>query len=237
MLGRIGSTVPRVAQRLELVGLGGAALLLTLLSLHELGRYSFWRDEIASVVYASAPLHELLTIVGRDRQVADVPFMAAYTLLLHGWLTVAETEAQIRFLSVVAGVATTIPVYFIGRRLGGWPAAILAALVFAASPYVVEWSQEARSYALAMFVSATVTLLLLRGLERPSLLRWLAYGLVGAVGLYVHFFVGLILAAHAGYVLVTRSWPPPRPLIAAAVPLVIAGLPLPVLMGEYGSAY
>lgn len=51
----IGFIFPGAAQRLELLGLGGAALLLTLQPLHELGRYSFWRDEIASVVYASAP--------------------------------------------------------------------------------------------------------------------------------------------------------------------------------------
>jgi mannosyltransferase len=137
--------------------------------------------------------------------------MATYSLLLHFWLGFAETEAQIRFLSVLAGVATTIPIYFVGRRLGGWLAGTLAAVVFATAPYVIEWNQEARSYSLAMFVSATLTLLLLRALERPTVLRWLIY--------------------------VSRSWPPLGPLLAAAVPLGIAVLPLPYLVREYGSAY
>jgi mannosyltransferase len=237
VLRRIGFTLPGAARRLELLGLGGAALLLTLLALNELGRQSFWRDEIASVLFASAPVEELVRIVGRDRAVADVPFMAVYTLLLHFWLKVAETEAQIRFLSLVAGVATTVPVYFIGRRFGGWPAGILAALVFATLPSVIEWSQEARSYSLAMFVSATATVLLLRSLERPTVLRWLTYGLVAAVGLYVHSFVALVLVAHAGYVLLTRSWPALGPLMAAAIPLGLAVLPFPFLFGEYGGKY
>ena len=237
VLRRISSAFPRAGQRIELLGLGGAALLLAVLSVHQLGQYSFWRDEVASVIFSSAPLSELLTIVGRDRDVADVPFMATYMVLLHFWLQFAETEAQIRFLSVLAGVATTVPVYFVARRLAGWPAAILAAAVFATAPYVIEWNQEARAYSLAMFVSATLTLLLLRAIERPTVPRWLLYGVVGAVGLYVHFFVGFILAAHAGYVLLTRSWPPVRPLVALVVPLAVAAVPLPFLMLEYGAGY
>ena len=236
LLRRIGG-IWRADPRLELLGLGGAAVLLTMLSLYQLGDNSFWRDEVSSVVYASAPVTELVTIVGRDRDVADVPFMATYLLLLHFWLQFAETEAQIRFLSVMAGVATVVPVYFVGRRLAGWKGALLAASVFATAPYVIQWSREARAYSLAMLVAATLTLLLLRAIERPTVLRWLLYGLVGAVGLYVHLFVGFVLAAHFGYVLLTRSWPPWRPLLAVAVPLGVAGLPMPHLMGEYGSAY
>jgi mannosyltransferase len=233
---RIGG-ISRADPRLELFGLGGAALLLTMLSLYQLGQHSFWRDEVSSVVYASAPVGELVRIVGRDRDVADVPFMATYLLLLHFWLQFAETEAQIRFLSVMAGVATVVPVYFVGRRLAGWQGALLATSVFATAPYVIQWNQEARAYSLAMLVAATLTLLLLRAIERPTVLRWVLYGLVGAVGLYVHLFVGFVLAAHFGYVLLTRSWPPWRPLLAVAVPLGVAGLPMPYLMGEYGSAY
>lgn len=190
-----------------------------------------------SVVYSAAPLPELLTIVGRDRQVADVPFMATYNLLLHFWLVFADTEAQVRLLSVLAGVATVVPVYFIGRRLGGWWAGTLGALAFAAAPYVITWNQEARSYSLAMLVSATLTLLLLRALERPTVLRWLIYGGFAGVGLYVHFFVGLVIAVHAGYVLLTRSWPPRAALLAVVVPLGIAALPLPYLALRYGSGY
>jgi mannosyltransferase len=236
-LQHISVSLSWLAGRIEWLALPGAALLLTGLSLYELDRYSFWRDEIMSVIFSSASLPELLTIVGRDRSVADVPFMATYNLLLHFWLQIADTEAQVRFLSVLAGAATVVPVYFIGRRLGGKLAAALGALTFAASPYVIAWSQEARSYSLAMFASATITLLLLRAIERPTMLRWLAYGIVAAAGLYVHSFIGLVIAVHAGYVVLTGSWPPVRPLVAGLVPLGIAALPIPYLALHYGSMY
>lgn len=234
---RDARVVTWIRERRDLLAIAGAAALLTALSLHDLGRYSFWQDEIASVVYSSAPLDALLTIVGRDRQVADVPFMATYNVLLHFWLQFAESEAEIRLLSVIAGVATTVPIYFIGRRLGGWLAGALGALTYAAMPFVIEWSQTARSYSLGMFVSATLTLLLLRALERPTVMRFAAYGITGALGMYVHSFVALVIVVHVAYVVVTRSWPARAPLAAALIPLAIAALPMPYLALQYGSAY
>ena len=230
-------TVSWLRERRDLLAIAGAAALLAARAVYELGRYSFSQDEIASVVYSSAPLHELLTIVGRDREVADVPFMAAYNVLLHFWLSVADSEAEIRLLSVIAGAAATIPIYFIGKRLGGRLAGALGALTFAAMPFVIYWSRFARSYSLGMLVTATLTLLLLRALERPTFLRFAAYGITGALGMYVHSFVALVIVVHAAYVVLNRSWPARGPLLAAVVPLALAALPFPFLALQYGSAY
>jgi mannosyltransferase len=234
---RAPSVLAWLLSRRDLLAGAGVAALSAALSLHELGRYSFWRDEVNSVHYSSAPLHELVTIIGRNTQAADVPFMATYNVLLHFWLAFADAEAEIRLLSVFAGVGTTIFVYLIGRRLSGWLAGTVGALAFAAAPYVIHWNQEARSYSLAMLVSATLTHLLLWAIERPTIFRFGLYGVIGAVGLYVHYYVGLVLAVHAGYVVLTRSWPSRGPFLAGAVPLAIAALPLPYLATEYAGSY
>ena len=231
------ATVSWLRERRDLLAIAGAAALLAALAVYELGRYSFSQDEIASVVYSSAPLHELLTIVGRDREVADVPFMATYNVLLHFWLSIADSEAEIRLLSVIAGAVATIPIYFIGKRLGGRLAGALGALTFAAMPFVIHWSRFARAYSLGMLVTATLTLLLLRALERPTFLRCAAYGITGALGMYVHSFVALVIVVHAAYVVLNRSWPARGPLLAAVVPLALAALPFPFLALQYGSAY
>lgn len=234
---RGAAIIPRLPERRDLLAIAGAAALHAALSLPALGRYSFSEDEIASVVYSSAPLHELLKIVDRDRQVADVPFMATYNVLLHFWLSFADSEAEIRLLSVIAGVAATIPIYFIGRRLGGRLAGGLGALTFAAMPFVIDWTRSARSYSLGMLVSSTLTLLLLRALERPTFARFAVYGITGALGMYVHSYVALVIVVHAGYVVLTRSWPARMPLLAAAVPLAVAALPFPYLALQYSPAY
>jgi mannosyltransferase len=222
---------------LQWLGLVLPMLALTLLALHDLGALSLWRDEVVSVMFAKGSLPELLTIVGRDRDAVGLANMATYYLLLHFWLVIGETEARIRLLSVIFGVASVVPVYFIARRLAGWLAGGLAAGIFVLIPYVIHYSQEARGYSLAMLVAGSLTWLLLIGVERRSIWPWAAYGLIAALGLYVHFFVALLLAAHGLWVLASRSLPPWRSTLAALVPIVVAAAPIPFIIAQFGGGH
>jgi mannosyltransferase len=163
--------------------------------------------------------------------------MATYYLFLHFWLKLGEAEAQVRLLSVVFGALTAIPVYLLARRLAGWPAGLAAALAFALHHVVIHYSYEARGYSLAMLITASLTLLVLIATERRSAWLWLAYGVVGALGLYVHFFIALVIAAHAGWVLAARRFPGWLSATAVAVPLVIAAAPVPLIIGQYGGGH
>ena len=223
--------------RRDLLGIGAAIGLMTALSVYQLGAKSFWRDEVASVVFASASLPDLLTIVGRDREKAGVPNMATYYLLLHFWLAIGETEARIRFLSVAASVATVVPVFFLARRLGGTIAAASAALLFAVSPYVLVWSREARGYSLAMLATAALTWVLLVAVERRSILLSVIYGVIAALAVYVHFFVLLALVAHAAWVVLPRPRAPLWLIGLAALPIIVAIAPIPFIYGEHGGGH
>ena len=221
----------------DLFGMGGPALLLVVLATHNLGATSFWRDEISSVVFAHAGLGDLLTILGRDRSVAGLPNMSAYILVLHFWLAVGETEARVRLLSVLAGAATVVPIYLTARRVGGWTAGILAGAVFAIIPYVVHYSQDARGYSMAMLAAASLTWLVIKATERQTTIWWLVYGLVAALSLYVHFFVALVIAVHAVWVLATRQLPAWRGLLAWILPIAIAAAPIPIIVTQYGGIH
>ena len=233
--------IPRTSVRWwhEALILGSVMIVLLLLGLWQLDGLSLWRDEVASVVFAKGSLPELLTIIGRDRNAVGLANMATYYLLLHFWLLVGETEARIRLLSVLFGVASVVPVYFIARRLGGWLAAGLAAGIFALIPYVIHYSQEARGYSLAMLIGGGLTWLVLIGVERgrDAWWPWLAYGLIAALGLYVHFFLALVVAAHGLWLLVTRQVPGWRGIAAGGIPLLIAAAPLPLVITEFGGEH
>jgi mannosyltransferase len=223
---------------IEWAGLLLPMLGLTILALRELGDPSLWRDEVSSVIFAKGSLGDLLTIIGRDRAEVGLVNMATYYLILHFWLIVGETEARIRFLSVIFGVLSVVPVYFVARRLGGWVAGALAASIFALIPYVIHYSQEARGYSLAMLMAGAMTWLLLIGLDRRERVwPWLAYGLIGALGLYVHFFMALVVAGHGLWALGTRQIPPLRSIAAAAVPLALAAAPIPFVIAEFGGEH
>ena len=211
--------------------------LIGLLSVYQLGAKSFWRDEVSSVVFASGSVPDLLTIIGRDREKVGLPNMATYYLVLHFWLAFGETEARIRFLSVLAGVATVIPVFFLARRLGGPIAATSAALLFAVSPFVILWSREARGYSLAMLATMILTWILVVAVERRSLLLSVLYGVIAALAVYVHFFMVFVLVAHVARVLLPRPRAPLRQIASAALPIIVALAPLPFVYAEHGGQH
>jgi mannosyltransferase len=224
--------------RIEWAGVLLPMLGLAILALRDLGAPSLWRDEVSSVIFAKGSLGDLLTIIGRDRAEVGLVNMATYYLILHFWLIVGETEARIRFLSVIFGVLSVVPVYFVARRLGGWVAGVLAASIFVLIPYVIHYSQEARGYSLAMLMAGGMTWLLLIGLDRRERVwPWLAYGVIGALGLYVHFFMALVVAAHGLWALATRQIPPLRSAAAAVIPLALAAAPIPFVIAEFGSEH
>jgi mannosyltransferase len=225
---------------LDWVGALGLLLpmaVLFVLSLQALGAVSFWRDEVSTVYFAEGSLGDLLTIIGRDRTKVGLANMATFYLILHFWLFVGETEARVRFLSVIFGVAAVVPVWLVARRLAGSIGAAIAAGTFALIPFVIAYNQEARGYSLAVLICATLTWLVLVGVERRTVLPWLAYGLLAALGLYVHFFVALVIATHGIWVLATRSIPPWRAVVAGLAPILLAAAPLPYIILEYGAEH
>lgn len=223
--------------RVDLLAMAGPALVLGALASYNLGATSFWRDEISSVVFAHASIPDLLTIIDRERRVAGLPNMATYYLVLHFWLVVGETEARVRLLSVLAGVATIVPIYLTAKRIGGWVAGLVAGALFAVIPYVVHYSQDARGYSMSMLAAAALTWLVIKATERQTVGWWLAYGITAALGLYVHFFVALVIAVHGIWVLAARRMPPWRALVAGALPVVIAAAPLPYIVLQYGTKH
>jgi len=120
-------------------------LAVTLLSyglrLYRLGDQAIWWDEGHAVWVARQSLAQGTDITARD---VHPPL---YLWMLHGWLRlVGESEFAVRYLSLIAGVATVALTAVVARRLLGRQAGMLAALLIALSRFHIWWSQEARMY-------------------------------------------------------------------------------------------
>ncbi|CAN5324285.1 hypothetical protein BH24CHL10_BH24CHL10_01530 [soil metagenome] len=87
-------------------------------------------------------------------------------------------------------------VYALAKRLIGRRSAPIAAFLVAVHPLLVRYSQEARGYSLLVLVSTLSTLLLLRAIERPTMPRWVLYGALTGLSLYVHLFALVVVPAH-----------------------------------------
>jgi uncharacterized membrane protein len=109
--------------------------LAALLRMHALTAKSFWLDEGLSVEVARLPWPRLMHALW----FGDAN-MSLYLLLLRHWLTFGNSEGFIRGLSVLFSVATVPPIFFLGARLFGRRAGLLAALLLAVNAYHIHYA-------------------------------------------------------------------------------------------------
>lgn len=184
----------RIAAPLALGLLVGLSLLLRT---QRFG-VGFWIDEGLSVGIANRPIVDIPGILRLD---GSPPL---YYVLLHFWMRVAgDSEQAARALSLLL-VLIAIPVAWWGARTlfgdrAGWVAAVLTAT----NPFMTQYAQEARMYALVIALSLVAAVALVRSFagDDPAVGRgWLAtLALSLAALLYSHnwgiFFGGACVAA------------------------------------------
>ena len=129
-----------------------------------IGQKGLWLDETFSVWLAAQPLGPMLAWIAQIDQHPPL-----YYILLHFWITVVgDGPAAVRLLSALLGTLTIPVIFFLGRRLLGSTAGLLAALILALSPFHVRFAQETRMYALLMFNAAVALLALVYLLKGSS---------------------------------------------------------------------
>jgi len=121
--------------------------------------------------------------------------MSLYYVLLREWMHFGISEAWVRGLSVVFGVAMIPALYALGRTLAGRRAGLVAAALGAVNACCVAYSQQARSYSLAMFLVSLSMFCLARHVESGGRRYGLAWAIVSALAVYSHFYAGLVVAA------------------------------------------
>jgi uncharacterized membrane protein len=175
----------------------------TALRLFHLGAGSLWYDETVSVFLAGSPITELL------RHTAGDIHPPAYYLLLRIWLILAgyptgHADPQGQGLELASalfscwfGVTLIALAFWLAARLAGRRAGLVAALLLAASPYNVWYSQEVRMYTLGacLAVLATGAMYLAAGGQTPRSRRWwwACYAVAAAAGMYTLYYFAFLL--------------------------------------------
>lgn len=179
------------AHRLFVVG---ALLVAFALRLHNLGVDSLWYDEAVSVSLAQRSTVDLIA-----RTAGDI-HPPGYYLLLHAWRAASAPTLRhgLEFLyawpSLAASLAGLALLCALGRRALGRPAALLAVILAALSPFQLWYAQEVRMYALAGALGLLCLWASLRWITDGSG-RWLALlALASAAGMYVLYYFAFLLA-------------------------------------------
>jgi len=200
------------------------ALLTLALGIRGSWRPQLWRDELATWSAATRSTGELLDLLKHVDAVSG-----AYYLLMHGWTSIfGDSLTMLRLPSALAVAGASVFVVLTARKLFDTRTALVSGLLFAVIPSVSRYAQEARSYAFVMLAASAATWLLLRALERPTVLRWLPYALSVAVAGLFHMVSLVFLCSHAAIVLL-RWWRSRDRRLLLGYPLAVAVGLLPVL--------
>jgi len=99
----------------------------------------------------------------------------------------------LRLPSAVAAVATIPVVYRLGRQLFSPAAGWIAALLIAVQPFHVQYSQEARSYALCLLLASAAFLFFAKAVDGNGFHDWLFYAVFSALAIFTHLYAIMLL--------------------------------------------
>jgi mannosyltransferase len=197
----------------------GVAIFLRIVAL---GRPSFWLDEAASSMLARTDWHTFFhSLMHRQAN------MALYYVLLRGWIHFGNSEALIRTLSVLFGVAGVPVMYQLASSVFDQKTARISALLLSVHQFHVQYSQEARGYSLLVFLGLLSSHFFVGLWSRPTRTTWIAYILTSVLLIYAHMFGGWILLAQWFCAVLCRSNPSiKKELARAACTIAVLASPL-----------
>jgi uncharacterized membrane protein len=201
------------------------------LRVYRLSHQNLWGDEAVSARVRSMSLGQV--IKGKADILPPLYFTSLH-ISLKLW---GSSEFGVRFLSVAAGLLAIPVIYQLGRVVFKPSIGLLAAFIFAVSPFQVYYSQEARMYALTTLFTSLSMLSFVRLLRQrsPSFLLWLSYLLLTLAAVYTHYYAFIIVGAEVVIALIAR-WREGRfllRLLATSTALVVLYLPWVLIQRGY----
>jgi mannosyltransferase len=191
--------------RRELPVLTPIILVYLFLAFFQIDHQSFWGDEVASLE-AGAP--DTSVFSGAIWKNGHGPL---YSALLHIWMTAGNSELVVRSLPAFLGGVAVCLTYAIGIQLVNRKLAMVGALLFATSPFLIWYSQETRYITLAVVTSLLSMYTFHRAVAGGSFKAWLAYAITTTITL-LSFVPNAFLVIAQGLSLVLLShrrlvWP------------------------------
>jgi mannosyltransferase len=201
---------------LALITLAGAWLRLS-----HLGSKSLWLDEGATVALARASWQYFTWVWWHG----EANLQTIYFLLMRGWIHLGSSEAWIRSLSAIFGIVSIPLMYAVARRFTVVTWSLAAAGLLAFNPTHVYYSQEARSYTLAMFLVLLSTYFFVSAVEGGRPRDWTFWTIFSAAAFYTHDFAALVLVAQAASLFFKAPPVPWRRMFLCGAIIFVAAIP------------
>ena len=187
---------------------------------------SFWLDELGTWWVVKDGIRETISRSASIQGQSPIYYLVA-------WVTrhvAGRSELAMRAPSVVFAGLSAVVLYWLGKRILDAELGRLAVIVFVVWPAVEFSAADARPYAMATLAVVAATAMFVRWLDGGSVKVGVAYVLLAASVIYIHFLFGLVLVAHACYAFFRKregSTPvPTRELVLAGSGIIVLVAPL-----------
>jgi len=189
-------------------------------------------DEAQSIWQSSHSLGRTLEIVAQD---VHVPM---YHILLHYWMVIFGTSVEAaRYMSLLFFTLSIFIVYLLARTVLSIRWSLVLTTLFALSPFMSWYANEARMYTLLTFFTLLSQYFFTRILQHKQ--GWGGYAITAIIGVYSHYFFLFTLAAQAIYFLFNRALFPKGSLkkfIAIAIASLLSLMPWVYYFIQQGAA-
>ncbi|MCZ7570675.1 MAG: glycosyltransferase family 39 protein [Ardenticatenaceae bacterium] len=180
--------------------LASITVLAAALRFYKLGIWSFWQDELSSVMGVRDGFNE--DIIRQSLSLTLIRMTVAF---------LGTSEWNARLVPALIGIITIPALYFPTRKMFGSTIALVSILLLAVSPWHLYWSQNARFYSFLLLLYALALFAFYFGIEedRPQylLISLFLLGLAARERLLVLFFIPVVLS----YLVLLRVLPFEKP--------------------------
>jgi uncharacterized membrane protein len=205
-------------------------LIGIILKFYRIEQKLFWFDEICTVQHTSGitdseypgliPLNEVKNInfynnlyhLNKQNYAIGAQFKGLfsstqltpmhYVFLMFWYRIIGDDYSDYRLFGVFVFILTLPFLFLLAKRLfksnlAGW----VAVSLYAISPYINLFTQEARYYILWSFFLIVLHYLLLQAIKHNNIRWWIAHSLIAVIALYTSPFSGIIIFGHFIYIL------------------------------------
>jgi uncharacterized membrane protein len=208
----------------QFVLLTGILVFGVFLRFFMLSNQSLWLDE-GSTLKLSRDLNLLNNIKSFSALTTGDRFQPLYYWLMPYWrFLFGDSEFALRSLSALLGSATIILLSLTALRLYGITHALWVALIATFSAFGIFYSQDARPYALLIFVATLQLYFFSSALcaKHGLMSRW-GFWITTLFGLFGSIFIGIFTAAlSVSYLLIYQDW---RNWLRWWIPAILFALP------------
>jgi mannosyltransferase len=209
---------------------GALTVLAAALRFYRLGHQGFWFDEANTALLVHLSPGRMLQLLPQNESTPPLYYCVAWVFSR----IFGSGEAGLRSLSAIAGVATVPVLYAAGAKLITPRAGVTVAALAAFNPFLIWYSQEARSYSMLVLLGATSVCAFAYALEQPTGRRLGLWVITSALTLATHYYAVLAVIPEAVWLLAVH-WRT-RALRIALVPVGACGIALiPLAISQSGT--